>query len=146
MWGPPQRVHTESCRDLRGAGGGRQADGLFCSLRCPDITPAYITALKGGQKVQEIWSTAWPATLKLTTAATATQLWCCSRKVPAPPVCAPPPARPGARPASSSLPLLLPGIPHLGASRLGNPHGLAGHDTGKVGQDGAGGRPRPLRY
>lgn len=73
-----------SCNDTRwevGHGGTANADGLSPLLLYSDTTPAYTSALKGGQKVLEIWSMAWPAMLKLMTAATVTQLWCYSRKV-----------------------------------------------------------------
>lgn len=66
---------------LRPAGHTQLMDS-FCSLLCSDIMLASISASKGGQKVLETWSTAWPTMLKLMTAATVTRLWCYSRKVP----------------------------------------------------------------
>ena len=55
--------------------------GSFCSRPCPDTTPAYTSASRGGPRGPETWSTAWPTTPKWTTAATATQPWCYSREV-----------------------------------------------------------------
>lgn len=55
--------------------------GSFCSWPCPDTTPAYTSASRGGPRVPETWSMAWPTTPKWTTAATATQPWCYSREV-----------------------------------------------------------------
>lgn len=74
----------ESCSDTQwevGHGGTANADGLSPLFLSSDIMLAYISALKGGQKVLETWSMAWPTMLKLMTAATVTQLWCYSRKV-----------------------------------------------------------------
>ena len=55
--------------------------GSFCSWPCPDTTPAYTSASRGGPRGPETWSMAWPTTPKWMTAATATQPWCYSREV-----------------------------------------------------------------
>lgn len=57
------------------------ANRLSLLTACSDTMRAYTSASKGGQKVPATWSTDWPTTLKLTTAATVTPLWCYSRKV-----------------------------------------------------------------
>ena len=82
MWDPPQ------CIQASGTLGGswkmeeqQMLMGSLLLLLCLDTTLAYISALKGGRKVLETWSMAWPTMLKSTTAATAMQLWCYSRKV-----------------------------------------------------------------